>query len=674
MKRNWKHMRKRALSILLATAMISPDVGNLVSYGAEAVHNLPRYVSFTRPEALTLADVGIDGEIEEADTVLEESGDSESGMSDTDSGSAEGEESEKSDSVDNESADEEEEENSETSASDETDPMKPEESEDISDGTDETEGSESEVEESKPGEETKPEESGEDLTEPEGGEPEESLPEDEAEKSEESSPVEESKPFEEETEEEPETEKAEEEESETEKAEEEESKPGLTQEETLPEESLEEEKKEKYPKDEEATPSELRMPENYYDPVIDEPAGTLVQFNNRYRTYEVGDHEYITIVGGYSGLYRNEDGEIEEIDNSLSEVSDEGDVEIGGEAAARARSRVAVQTTYKNGDSPVKILIPEKMSTAKGYMISDGEHTVEVRPSAGNFKNSAVSDNAIRYTDVFENVDYQYTVLGDTIKEDIILMEPQERYEFSYKLVSNDLKFRKVDDQVVAYEDRVSEPTFVFQAPIMYDDDGQFSLEVDLSFDRDENVVTITADQDWLEEEERAYPVRIDPDMSLVPSQDFHFAGVADDSEWRDTNLGESRMLVGFENDTGLGNNRLFVDISTDWEQVIARKEEIDANRPEDVGPGIEEVVFKAGVKTNSGTNRTVYELFAPEKDWSVDNITWNIMEQDGLYQGLHSLGIPQTSPGIDQYIVFDITSTYNKWITDPSTRHGLMM
>ena len=43
--------------------------------------------------------------------------------------------------------------------------------------------------------------------------------------------------------------------------------------------------------------------------------------------------------GGYSGLYRNEDGEIEEIDNSLSEVSDEGDVEIGGEAAARARSR-----------------------------------------------------------------------------------------------------------------------------------------------------------------------------------------------------------------------------------------------------------------------------------------------------------------------------------------------
>ena len=186
--------------------------------------------------------------------------------------------------------------------------------------------------------------------------------------------------------------------------------------------------------------------------------------------------------------------------------------------------------------------------------------------------------------------------------------------------------------------------------------------------------MTITADREWLEDEDRAYPVRIDPDMSLVPSQDFHFAGVADDPEWRDTNLGESRMLVGFENDTGLGNNRLFVEISTDWEQVMARKEEIDAERPDDVGPGVEQVVFKAGVKTNSGTNRTVYELFAPEKDWSINDITWNVMERDNLYHGLHSLGIPQTSPGENQYISFDITSTYNQWIADPSARHGLMM
>ena len=163
--------------------------------------------------------------------------------------------------------------------------------------------------------------------------------------------------------------------------------------------------------------------------------------------------------------------------------------------------------------------------------------------------------------------------------------------------------------------------------------------------------------------------------MSLVPSQDFRFAGVADDPEWRGTNLGESRMLVGFEVDTGLGNNRLFVDINTDWEQVIARKTEIDndPDRPNDLGPGMDQVVFKAGVKTATGTNRTVYELFAPEKDWSVDEVTWDIMERDNLYHGLSSLG-EQTSPGENQYIEYDITQVYNQWVSDPSTRHGLML
>lgn len=666
MKRNWKHMRRRALSILLAAAMISPDVGNLVSYGAETVQNLPRYVSFTRPEALTLADVGLDAGGEDAghsdsdtqtnDTSSEEDGseyqeDSKEDVEEEDNLTDGDETSGESSEVDDGSEPEE------TEGSSETEPEESEEAQQPSEEVPETD-EETEAEEPETDEESRPEESEEEESEESQSE-EETVPDE----TEESRPNDEQKPTEGETQEETEAEKPEKEEDSE--------KPESLPEETLPEDSLEE--KEKLP-EEEATPSELRMPENFYEPVIDEPDGTLVQFNDRYRTYEVGDHEYVTIVGGYSGLYRNEDGEIESIDNSLTEVSDESEVEIQGSAASRVRSRVAVQPVYQNGDSPVEILIPEKMNTAKGYMISDGEHTVEVRPTAGNFKNSAVSDNAIRYSDVFEDVDYQYTVLGDTIKEDIILMEPQERYEFSYKLVSNDLKFRKVDDQVVAYEDRVSEPVFVFQAPIMYDDDGQFSLGVDLSFDRDENVVTITADREWLEDEDRAYPVRIDPDMSLVPSQDFHFAGVADDSEWRDTNLGESRMLVGFENDTGLGNNRLFVEISTDWEQVMARKEEIDAERPDDVGPGVEQVVFKAGVKTNSGTNRTVYELFAPEKDWSINDITWNVMERDNLYHGLHSLGIPQTSPGENQYISFDITSTYNQWIADPSARHGLMM
>ena len=52
-----------------------------------------------------------------------------------------------------------------------------------------------------------------------------------------------------------------------------------------------------------------------------------------------------------------------------------------------------------------------------------------------------MGDNAIRYSDVYENVDVQYTILNGTVKEDIILLEKQDRNNFSYKLKSGSLKF-----------------------------------------------------------------------------------------------------------------------------------------------------------------------------------------------------------------------------------------
>lgn len=74
-------------------------------------------------------------------------------------------------------------------------------------------------------------------------------------------------------------------------------------------------------------------------------------------------------------------------------------------------------------------------------------------PTEGSFKNSITLDNAIRFSDVFENIDFQYTVLGDTVKEDIIVLERQGRNEFAYKLKAGGLKFKKVGNSVVGYKE-----------------------------------------------------------------------------------------------------------------------------------------------------------------------------------------------------------------------------
>jgi len=43
--------------LLLITAMLAPDVGALISYGANHLENQPQYVDFMRPDALTLNDL-----------------------------------------------------------------------------------------------------------------------------------------------------------------------------------------------------------------------------------------------------------------------------------------------------------------------------------------------------------------------------------------------------------------------------------------------------------------------------------------------------------------------------------------------------------------------------------------------------------------------------------------
>lgn len=91
------------------------------------------------------------------------------------------------------------------------------------------------------------------------------------------------------------------------------------------------------------------------------------------------------------------------------------------------------------------------MSGRRGYTITKGGDSLEIIPEGGDYTLSCVGDNAIRYSDVYENVDVQYTILNGTMKEDIILLEKQEKDSFSYKLKSGSLKFKKEGNSVIAY-------------------------------------------------------------------------------------------------------------------------------------------------------------------------------------------------------------------------------
>jgi hypothetical protein len=249
---------------------------------------------------------------------------------------------------------------------------------------------------------------------------------------------------------------------------------------------------------------EAREPELYYDydQYIDEPEGRLVQFNDSYRTYRTGEGQYVTVAGGYSGLYRDENGVVGQIDNSLTETEEE--YTVGTPSSVLLRSRAKTVAGYGNSAGSSRVLFPEKINTSQGVSIEREGHRIELIPSGGSFKKSAVSDNTIRYSDVYPGVDYQYSLVGNTLKEDIILLEKTERNQFSFSIKTWGLKAAQEKNTIILYSDNRRQPEFVLEAPLMIDADGKTSedLVIKLSGEEGSYRATVTADKKWLQDED----------------------------------------------------------------------------------------------------------------------------------------------------------------------------
>ncbi len=231
----------------------------------------------------------------------------------------------------------------------------------------------------------------------------------------------------------------------------------------------------------------LREPENYYPEGEEEDYGELVAYDAHSRTYltgempaaarQNGDAEgetgtqrasYVTVIGPSAHHYLDEEGELQKTDNTLR-------------AGAAARYGLG-SVRYENGNGPMTVSLPEKLSEREGIYIHASGRTLELLPEEGDFTRSLTAENAIRYNDVFPGIDYQYTVLGESLKEDIILLEETDRNTFSYLLRTDGLEAALSENQVILYEENKEEPVYFLEAPEMEDAAGEMSFGVKLSY------------------------------------------------------------------------------------------------------------------------------------------------------------------------------------------------
>ena len=170
-----------------------------------------------------------------------------------------------------------------------------------------------------------------------------------------------------------------------------------------------------------------------------------------------------------------------------------------------------------------KVVAAEKFSTE----ISNESEITAFNNAAMKVENQT---GAVVYDDVFGNDDLEYIVTTNSIKENIVVNEKKNKYIYSFDMdfgelvpvVNEDNSVRLVDPE------NTEETLFYIESPYMYDANGIKSEDIDMSLAKKDGiyVMTLQANEEWLNAAERAFPVIIDPTVYLSFEDVFVMDGI----------------------------------------------------------------------------------------------------------------------------------------------------
>lgn len=155
-----------------------------------------------------------------------------------------------------------------------------------------------------------------------------------------------------------------------------------------------------------------------------------------YKTYQNPDGSFRTVYTAAPNLYEDEEGKECPIDNTLvleetsasrsavsaaAELPDEGTAKEQEPSDARAFEGVYVNKANSMRVELPAVMLPEE---GRGITIEEGGIRLTMLPEEGDYSHAIAEENALRYNQVFDNIDIQYTVQETGVKEDVILLAP----------------------------------------------------------------------------------------------------------------------------------------------------------------------------------------------------------------------------------------------------------
>ena len=119
------------------------------------------------------------------------------------------------------------------------------------------------------------------------------------------------------------------------------------------------------------------------------------------------------------------------------------------------------------------------------------------------------------------NISFEYRLVGNYLKENIIIKEKSALEPFRFALNTNGMTAELQENRsVLIFNEAEEETAFLMNAPFMYDAAGARTSEVEVTLTETANgyLYTMTPSEEWLSDPARAYPVTVDPHIEKITS------------------------------------------------------------------------------------------------------------------------------------------------------------
>jgi len=251
--------------------------------------------------------------------------------------------------------------------------------------------------------------------------------------------------------------------------------------------------------------------------------------------------------------------------------------------------------------------------------------------------------NRIIYEEVFLHIDLIYYIASSNLKEEFHIKSKTDITSFVYN-VTTDLKATKTDHDLVIFRDEFDEDIMIFQNPYMYDSAEEsgitFNTVVEIEETETGYKLTYLLDEEWLNSEERVYPIIVDPYITNAKTRSNILDTYVHPNDAASHNhVNQDRLFIGNRE----GGSRAFMD----WGSL----------------PSINGTITNAAFDFNYFQGTSTWgpiQIYKVNSAWDSYTITWNShhnLGYDLLYSGL----IPTYRNGYYNFFM-DVTNVVKNW------------